>query len=73
MDYFKYSNESEIQVKLQSKMHQKINVQLHITVKPVNKGRPKKIQHMVFIDKCPLYRGYIVLLNQERVNSTWSL
>ena len=63
MDYFKYSNESEIQVKLQSKMHQKINVQLHITVKPVNKGHPRKIQHMFFIDKCPLYEGYIVLFN----------
>ena len=31
----------------------------HITVKPLNKGRPRERQWMVFIDKWSLFEAYI--------------
>ena len=43
------------------------------TVKSVNKGHPRDRQHMVFIDKWPLFGGYIVLFNQRKVTEVWPL
>ena len=39
-------------------------IYLTVTVKPVNKGHPRERQCMVFIDKWPLFGGYIVLFNK---------
>ena len=49
------------------------------TVKPVNKSHPRERHIMVFIDKWPLFGGYIILFNQGRVTEVgplftgWSL
>ena len=43
------------------------------TVKPVNKGHLREKQYMVFIDKWPLFGGYIVLLNLESITEEWPL
>ena len=43
----------------------------YYTVKPVNKGHPREGQHMVFIDKWPLFGGYTVLINQGRITEVW--
>ena len=40
---------------------------IEITVKLMNKGHAREIQHTVFIDKWSLFGGYIVLFNQGRV------
>ena len=39
----------------------------------MNKGHPRRIHHMFFIDKWPLFRGYIVLLNQGTGSEVWPL
>ena len=41
------------------------------TVRPVNKGHPKETEYMVFMDKWPLFGGYIVSFNQRRVTELW--
>ena len=41
--------------------------------KPVNKGLPREEQHMTFIDKWPLFGGYIVIFNQRKVTELWPL
>ena len=43
------------------------------TNKPVNKGHPRERQHMVFIDKWPIFGGYIFLFYQGRITEVWPL
>ena len=39
----------------------------------MNKDHPWETQYTVFIDKWPLFGGYIVLINQRRVTEEWPL
>ena len=39
------------------------------TVKPVNKGHPREIQRMVFIDKWSLFGGYLFYFILPRTNN----
>ena len=46
---------------------------LTTTVKPVNKGYPREILHMVFIDRWSLFGGNFVLFCQRRGIEVWPL
>ena len=46
---------------------------IRYTVKPVNKGHRRERQHMVFVDKCSLFGGNILLFKQGRVTEVWPL
>ena len=44
-----------------------------VTVKPVNKGHPREIQNVVFIEKWSLFGGCFVLFYQGRIIEMLSL
>ena len=44
-----------------------------MNVNPFNNGHMEERQNMVFKDKWPLFAGYIVLFNQEKVSDVWPL
>ena len=44
-----------------------INISFESTVKNVNKGHIRERQHVPFINKWPLFRGYIVIFKQGKV------
>ena len=48
-------------------------VNIACAVNPVNKGHSREEPPVVFIDKWPLFAGFIVLFKQGRVTDVWSL